>query len=91
MVGVELLEASQSARFQFGVGAQTSGVVLAGSEIAALLIGYCLGVRIPLPMRAKKTVAVARGSVVLDFVIAMSAPPRCQSSLVPSRRGTGNW
>ena len=51
---------------------------VSGSELAALMIGYCIAARIPLPTKSSKTVTITSDAVVLDFITMFSKPPQAQ-------------
>ncbi len=76
VVDVELVPAEQAVVFVFGRGEQATKRRLTGPQLAALLIGYSTGARIPLPSKAVKTVTVLMSGVVLDFVVTFAQAPR---------------
>ena len=70
------LPAEQAVRLRFGGGSEAVDRVVDAGEMAALLIAFCIGARIPLPRRASKTVTVTSAGVVLDFLVTLGSPPR---------------
>ncbi len=85
---VALQPGTQSVRFRFGFGEAAIEREMGGAELAALLIVYCIGARIPLPTRAAKTVSVTRSGVLLDFVMSFTtAPVWVRPSRRPDRPG----
>ncbi|MBY0336346.1 MAG: hypothetical protein K2X11_07020 [Acetobacteraceae bacterium] len=72
----EPLPDRQAVRFRFGPDGTAGEVVLAGDSLAALIIGYCSGARIPLPRRAAKHMAITSDGVRFDFSMTYAdAPP----------------
>lgn len=55
-----------SVRFVWSGGPRRSAELKA-AELGALLVGFCLRLRVPLPRRATKTIRVEPGAVVLAF------------------------
>jgi hypothetical protein len=51
-----------------------------GTELAALLIAYCRAVRIPLPIRATKSISVSESGVAMMMTIRHEHPPRPEGS-----------
>ncbi len=51
---------------------------VSGSQLAALMIGYCIAARIPLPTKSSKTVTITSDAVVLDFITMFPNPPHAQ-------------
>ena len=59
---------AKAVRFVFsGSGDHTHSVSLDATRLAALLVGFCMRMRIPLPRKAEKTIRVEPGVVVLAF------------------------
>jgi hypothetical protein len=73
---VELLPDEQMVWFK--LGPEIGDIQLGGPELAALLIGYCNGARIPLPMVARKRLVVDKHHVRIEFLICDPDPPRYQ-------------
>jgi hypothetical protein len=72
----ELIPAEQIVRFHFGEPPDVQCRSFGCQELGALLIAYCIGVRVPLPARAAKAVTITSWGVVLDFVLSFLEPPR---------------
>ncbi len=79
--------ASQSVRFVFPGGGHAHSVSLESARLAALLVGFCLRMRMPLPRRAEKSIRVEPGMVVLAFRIA--SRPNLLTLLPEERRAEG--
>lgn len=77
------LPAEQAVLFQLGHGPAAERRRVGGAELAALLIAYCLGAKIPLPSRATKSISVTGNGVLLDLVVSLASPPRCVSKGAP--------
>src|SRR3954453_21473552 len=60
----------------FKPGPEIGDVRLGGPQLAALLIGYCNGARIPLPMVARKRLVVGKQHVRIEFLICYPDLPR---------------
>ncbi len=88
----EPVPAEQLVQFHFSGLKGVESCSLGGQELGAMLIAYCIGARVPLPARAaSKTVSVTHWGVVLDFVIAFTAPPRWERPSGMLRRVKGEW
>ena len=61
--------AAQSVRFVFPGGGHAHSVALDSARLGALLVGFCLRMRMPLPRKAEKSLRVEAGMVVLAFRI----------------------
>jgi hypothetical protein len=51
-----------------------------GAELAALLIAYCRAVRIPLPIRATKSISVSEHGIAMMMTIRHEHAPRPEGS-----------
>ena len=60
---------TQSVRFVFPGGGHAHSVSLDSARLGALLVGFCLRMRMPLPRKAEKSIRVESGMVVLAFRI----------------------
>jgi hypothetical protein len=60
-------------------GAATREKVVGGSDLAGLLIAYCVSTSVPLPSRASKTVTVLEHGVMLDMIVSYRKPPHRRS------------
>jgi hypothetical protein len=60
----------QAVRFVFPGGGHAHSVELDTPRLGALLVGFCLRMRMPLPRKAEKSIRVEPGAVVLAFRIA---------------------
>ena len=60
----------QTVRFVFPGGGHAHSVELDTPQLGALLVGFCLRMRMPLPRKAEKAIRVEPGIVVLAFRIA---------------------
>lgn len=89
--GAKFLTAQQQVILTLNVGEQTEHRTLGAAELAPLLIGYCIGARLPLPASAVKTVTVNPGGVMLDFMLAYSTMPAYRGMKTPSARVLGEW
>jgi hypothetical protein len=58
---------SQSVRFVFPGGGHAHSVLLESARLGALLVSFCLRMRMPLPRKAEKSIRVEPGMVVLAF------------------------
>lgn len=83
----EMLPGDQAVRFVFGRGDLAERRSVSGAELAALLIGYCLAAKIPIPNKATKTVSVTTSGVLLDFVMTFAQPPVAQ----PAQTRAPGW
>ncbi len=79
--------ASQSVRFVFPGGGQAHSVSVESARLGALLVSFCLRMRMPLPRRAEKSIRVEPGSVVLAFRV--TTRPNLASLLPEERRTEG--
>ncbi len=61
----------EAVRFVFPGGGQTSSVSLESARLGAMLVSFCLRLRIPLPRRAEKTIRVEPDKVILAFRTAV--------------------
>jgi hypothetical protein len=61
---------NQSVRFVFPGGGHAHSVSLDSARLGALLVGFCLRMRMPLPRKAEKSIRVEPGMVVLSFRIS---------------------
>ena len=61
-------------------------VVLTEAEVAAALIGYCMGRRIPLPVNAEKALYVIKGAATLIITMNFNKAPRLVSAGDKKRR-----
>jgi hypothetical protein len=68
----------QAVRIRYGNGATAGERMVQAPEMAAILIAYCLGARVPLPRIAAKTVLVTGDGVTLEFLTILASPPRYQ-------------
>lgn len=89
--GAKFLTAQQQVILTLNVGDQTEHRTLGAAELAPLLIGYCIGARLPLPASAVKTVTVNPGGVLLDFMLAYTTMPAYRGMKTPSARVLGEW
>jgi hypothetical protein len=71
--GVELQPEAQTVTVLYP--AEAPAVTLTAPMIAALLLGYVLLARIPLPRRAEKSIRVEAGTVVLTVSLQHEVPP----------------
>jgi len=78
MISAEPVPEEAAIRIRYGTTAEITERMVTAQEIGAILIAYCVGARIPLPMRATKVVSVVRGGVMLDFLTTVTRPPRYQ-------------
>lgn len=66
-------------RFRFGPDGTHGEIVLDGARLAALVIGYCSGARIPLPRGASKYMLVTERGVRFDFATSYEIAPEFRS------------
>lgn len=78
MVGVEL------------AGARTERTLRAG-EVLPLLIAWCIGARIALPIHAEKSVRITAGGLVLDCVASHLSVPGFRRRRPGGPRVVGEW
>ena len=78
VTALEPLPARQALRVRAGTGATAVEREVEAPHMAAILIAYCLGARIPLPRVAAKTVAVVEDGLLLEFLTTLTNPPRYQ-------------
>lgn len=62
--------AAQAVRFVFPGGGHAHSVSVDAARLGALLVNFCLRLRLPLPRRAEKSIRVEPGMVVLSFRIS---------------------
>jgi hypothetical protein len=75
VTAVEMLPDTQTVRFQLGHGAEACTATASGSRLAALLIGFCMTLRFPLPANAAKAVDVGDEFVSLWLTVSMASLP----------------
>ena len=61
-------------------------VTLPEAEVAAALIGFCMGRRIPLPVNAEKTLYVIKGAATLIITMNFNKTPRLVTADKKKRR-----
>lgn len=76
VTAVEFLPDHEAVRFRFGGGPSGGFLDLQGAQLAALVIGYLIGVGIPMPSRAPKTITVTAGGIQLRLVTHHATAPR---------------
>jgi hypothetical protein len=59
---------AEAVRLVWSQGKQKQAEVLDAVRLGALLVGFCLRMRVPLPRRATKSIRVESGLVALEFV-----------------------
>ena len=89
--GAKFLTAQQQVVLTLNVGEQVERRTLGAAELAPLLIGYCIGARLPLPASAVKTVTVNPAGVLLDFMLVYTTMPPYRGMKTPSARVLGEW
>ena len=72
VTGVSLRPADNS----LDVELEGKTVRVAEGQLAGMLISYCIGARIPIPVRAAKTMRVLPTHVALAFSMSYDYPPR---------------
>lgn len=60
---------TESVRFVWSTAGQRRSESLEGSKLGALLVSFCLRIRVPLPRRASKSIRVEPDMVVLEFLM----------------------
>lgn len=73
---VQMQPADDAVRLEYGCGDNVNWQIVAGGELAALLISYCIAAKVPLPNKAVKKLHVTDRIVSLEFVIISEVPPR---------------
>lgn len=61
------------------------------SELLPMIIAYCIGARIGLPVNAEKSVLITTGGAVLDCVIAHGSLPPFRRKRAHAARLMGEW
>jgi hypothetical protein len=72
----EPLPDRQAVRFRFGLEEHAPELLLGVADLSVLLLAYCVGARVPLPLRSHKNISVVKGGVVIDFLTTMNRLPR---------------
>src|SRR3954465_159936 len=66
--------------------AKMTSLVLSEAEVAAALIGFCMGRKIPLPVEAEKTLHVIKDAATLIITMNFNKAPRLVST-APVKKG----
>jgi hypothetical protein len=78
--------------FLFGSLQAPQAVRLKSDLVGALLVAYCLRIRIPMPKKASKGVQIEPDSVILTFRTHCVAPvPNAESQRMPAATAVTSW
>jgi hypothetical protein len=90
-IDVDIHPEQQAVRFKFSAGNKKIDNLLNSSELAGLLIAYCIGARIPIPKRSAKTIVVNSGCVTFEFILTLSSAPAFLGAPDQAKRTSGRW
>ena len=73
---IGFLPAQNAMEVAYGSGAEQHSIPIAAGALAALLVAYCMRVRITLPKSASKSVRVVADAVVLQLRLEFDSLPK---------------
>ena len=90
VVTAEPVPTRQAVRFVTEGDAGCS-IELGADDLISLMIGYCVGVRIPIPARASKTVHITPQGVTIEFRSIFKALPSFDPARKREVKANGEW